>query len=202
VTGVGGAGVPSLSQILGWDTEHLYRATTDWVSSAAHWEDSFTSVHLGTLSPGGTAWEGQAAEAAQQRTFGDLVKVRGLADTLQEVAGIARRGADQLDYLKRLAVDAISEAREAGFTVGEDLSVTDPGRFGALCVGQAQQYAATIAARATALSIADKENAAKITTTTVELSNHGFAEPPRTGPRTRWTSNKRRRLPRRTRSMT
>ena len=159
-------------------TEHLYRAATDWVSSAEHWEDSFTSVHLGTLSPGGTAWEGQAAEAAQQRTFGDLVRVRGLADTLQEVAGIARRGADQLDYLKRLAVDAISGAREAGFTVGEDLSVTDPGRFGALRVGQAQQYAATIAARATALSIADKEIAAKITTTTVELSNHGFVEPP------------------------
>ena len=170
--------MPGLAHIHSWDIEHLYRAATDWAATAEHWEDSFTAVHSGTLSPGGTMWEGQAAEAAQERTFGDLVKVRGLSDTLLEAAGIARRGGDQLDYLKRHAVDAINQAREAGFTVGEDLSVTDASRVGALRVGQAQQHAATIAARAAALSVADSEIAAKITTTTAELSNHGFTEPP------------------------
>ena len=40
-------------------------------------------------------WEGEGAEAAQQRTFADLIKVRGLSDHLYEAAKIARRGADQ-----------------------------------------------------------------------------------------------------------
>jgi hypothetical protein len=171
-------GAPSLSQILGWDTEHLYRAATDWVSTAEHWENSFTSVYRGTLSPGGTVWEGVAAEAAQERTFADLVKVRGLSDTLQEAAAIARRGADQLDYLKRQTLDAIYDARAAGFSVGEDLSVSDTSRFGGLRVGQVQHHAMTIIARAAALSTADNEIAAKITTATAELNGHGLSEPP------------------------
>jgi hypothetical protein len=68
-------------------------------------------VHRGTLAPGGTAWEGQAADAAQERTFGDLVKVRGMSETLSKAATNARRGADQLDYLKREAIEAINDAQ-------------------------------------------------------------------------------------------
>src|SRR6478735_5484844 len=109
------AGIPSLSQILGWDTTHLHRAATDWTSAAQRWEQTFANVHRGTLAPGGTAWEGPAADAAQQRTFSDLVKVRGMSDALSDAATIARRGADQLDYLKRKAVEAINEAHETGF---------------------------------------------------------------------------------------
>jgi hypothetical protein len=175
---VGGAGVPSLSQILGWDTEHLYRAASDWVRTAEHWEDAFDSVHRGMLAPGGTAWEGAAADAAQERTFGDLVKVRGLADTLSEAATIARRGADQLDYLKRQAIEAINEAREAGLAVGEDLSVTDTSKYSGFRIAAMRQHAATIAARAAALSTADKDIAAKISAATTELNGRGFAESP------------------------
>ncbi|CAA0091652.1 Uncharacterised protein [Mycolicibacterium vanbaalenii] len=174
----GGAGAPSLSQILDWDTEHLYGAATDWESTAEHWEDTFTSVHRGTLAPGGTVWEGAAADAAQERSFGDLVTVRGLSDALQEAAAVARRGADQLDYLKRQAVDAVNDAREAGFTVGEHLSVTDARRYDGLRVGLARQHAATIAVRVAALNTADNEIAAKIATVTAQLDHHGLAELP------------------------
>ena len=135
-------------------------------------------MHRGTLAPRGTVREGAVADAAQERTFADLVEVRGLADTLQESAAIARRGADQLDYLKRRAVDAINNARDAGLAVGEDLSVTDTSKFGGLRVGLVQQHAATIASRAIALSTADNEIAGKITTATAVLNNHGFIEPP------------------------
>lgn len=180
MSGGGGTGMPSLSQILAWDAQHLCQAAVDWVSTAEQWEGSFSSVHHGCLSPGGTVWEGVAADAARERTFADLVRVRGLSDTLREAATIARRGADQLDYLKRNAIDAIKDAREAGFAVGEDLSVTDPSGRGALRVGQARQHAATIAARATALSVADNEIATKITTTTTELTHHGFDQSERT----------------------
>jgi hypothetical protein len=131
VSSVAAAGVRTLSEILGWDIEHLRQAAGDWGRTAEHWESSFTNVRQGTLSPGGTSWEGEAAEAAQQRAFADMVQVGGLADTLHEAAGVARRGADQLGALKRDTINAIGDARQAGFAVGEDLSVTDNGRRGA-----------------------------------------------------------------------
>jgi hypothetical protein len=171
-----GTALPSMSQILGWDTEHLSRAATDWTDTSGYWADAFDSVNGGMLAPGGTAWAGAAAEAAQGRAFGDLVKVRSLADTLSDAATIARRGADQLDYLKRQAVEAINEAREAGFTVGEDLSVTDTSKYSGLRIAAVRQHAATIAARAAALGTADKDIAAKMASATTELNGRGFAE--------------------------
>jgi len=171
-------GVPGLTQILTWDTGHLHRAAVDWTSTGEQWEEIFTGVHRGMLSPGGTVWEGNAAEAAQERSFADLVKVRGLSDVLHEAAAIARRGADQLDYLKHQAIDAIAEAEEAGFAVGEDLTVTDPRPIGALRVGQLREHAETIRARAMALGVADKEIASSITTAAGELAHHGFNEAP------------------------
>lgn len=174
------AGIPSLSQILGWDTTHLHRAATDWTSAAQRWEQTFTNVHRGTLAPGGTAWEGPAADAAQQRTFSDLVKVRGMSDALSDAATITRRGADQLDYLKRKAVEAINEAHEAGFTVGEDLSVTDASKYSGLRIAAMRSHAGAIAARAAALSTADQDIAAKISAATTRLSGDPFAESPQT----------------------
>lgn len=157
---------------------HLNQAATDWARTAEHWEETFTNVHRGTLAPGGTAWEGNAAEAAQDRTFGDLVTVRGLAESLREAAAVARRGADQLDHLKRHAVEAVNEARQAGFTVGEDLSVTDTSKSSGFRIAAVRQHAATIAARAVALSTADNDIAARIVAATTELNGRGFADPP------------------------
>ncbi|WP_234812924.1 hypothetical protein [Mycolicibacterium confluentis] len=142
------------------------------MAAAERWEDAFTNVHRGTVCPGGTVWEGQAAEAGQNRAFADLVKVRRLADSLQDAAVVARRGADQLDYLKRHTVDAINAARNAGFTVGENLAVTDSSRAGAFRIGHAQQHAATIASRASALIVADNDIAARITATVAQLADH------------------------------
>jgi hypothetical protein len=124
VPGVIGAGVPSLSQVYDWDTAHLHHAAAHWPATAERWEESFAELYRGTLSPGGTVWRGQAADAFQERAFADLAKVRGLADSLHEVAAGARRGAQRLDYLKREAIDAIRAAQAAGFDVGDDLSVT------------------------------------------------------------------------------
>jgi hypothetical protein len=176
-------GVPSLSQIAGWDTEHLESAARTWSTTAEHWEETFTAVHRGSLSPGGTIWEGEGAEAAQQRTFADLVKVRGLSDQLFNAAEIARRGADQLGYLKRMALAAVDDARTAGFDVGEDLSVSDRslvplGPAFAARQAQAQTLAAEIRLRAAALSAADHEIATKITAATAPLSGVAFDEEP------------------------
>ncbi len=174
-------GVPTLSQIEGWDTAYLESAAQSWTATGLHWEDTFTAVHRGSLSPGGTVWEGEGAESAQQRTFADLVRVRGFSDHLFEAAALARRGADELDYLKRSALDAVDKARTAGFTVGEDLSVSDRsvvplGPAFAVRQAQAQTLAAEIRIRAAALSAADHRIAAKITTATAPLSGIAFEE--------------------------
>lgn len=181
--GVGAAGVPGLSKIQSWDTEHLESAARSWEATATVWENSFAAVHQGSLRPGGTVWEGRAAEAAQERTFADLVKVRGISDSLTEAAGIARRGADQLDYRKRMALVAIEEARAAGFTVGEDLSVSDESRLWpaaafAARLAQAKRFAAEIHTRAAALSLADHEVAANIASAMAPLADARFDEAP------------------------
>lgn len=176
---VAGAALPSLSQILGWDTEHLSRAATDWSTTAQRWEDAFDTVHRGMLAPGGTVWVGAAAEAAQERAFADLVRVRGLADTLSDSATVARRGAEQLEYLKRQAIEAVREAREAGFTVGEDLSVIDTGKYSGVRAVAAQRYRVAITARAAALSAADRDIAARISAAATALNSVGFSESPK-----------------------
>ena len=174
---VSGAGTPSLSQIVNWDTSHLEDAARHWMATAEQWEDHFTVLHNEMLSPGGTAWEGAGAEAAQERTFADLVKVRGAADHLNGAAAAARYGASEISDAKNLALDAIAEAQEAGFSVGEDLSVTDSMLLGNLRATQAQQHAAAITTRATNLSALDQQVAAKISTAAAPLGEISFTEP-------------------------
>jgi Colicin D len=176
VAGVGGAGVPSLSEIQAWDVAHLEGAATHWKATAEHWESSFTSIHRVTVSPGGTVWEGVAAEAAQERAFADLVEVRGLADVLHESSAIARRGAETLDAAKRSVLEAVEEASSAGYVVGEDLSVAPP-RASVAAAAQAQVYAADIQQRAAQLVAHDEAIAAKIATTSAPLTGVTFPEP-------------------------
>lgn len=179
--GVGGVGAPSLSEIQAWDVTHLENAARDWTATAEYWESSFTSIHRASGSPGGTVWEGAAAEAAQERAFADLVKVRGLADFLHDSAAIARRGAETLYSAKRSVLDAVEEARAAGYVVGEDLSVRSP-RGGLTAQAQARAFAAHIQARAAQLAVHDKEIAANITSSTAPLHAVTFAETPQTSP--------------------
>lgn len=177
MAGVVGVGGPSLSEIQAWDVAHLENAAIDWTTAAQHWESSFTPIHRASVSPGGTVWEGVAAEAAQERAFADLVKVRGLADVLHESAAIARRGAETLYSVKQSVLDAIADANAAGYLVGEDLSVTPP-RSSVAAEAQAQLYATQIQERANQLAVHDQEIAAKITTTTAPLHGVAFADPP------------------------
>jgi hypothetical protein len=171
----------SWSEIQAWDVTHLENAARDWPATAEHWESSFTSIHRASVSPGGTVWEGVAAEAAQASAFADLVKVRGLADVLHEAASIARRGAETLYSAKRNVLDAVEAASAAGYVVSEDLSVA-PSRGGVAAQAQAQLYATRIQERAAQLIVQDKEVAAKITSSTAPLNAVNFAETPSTSP--------------------
>ncbi|MUL50058.1 hypothetical protein FZI85_29935 [Mycobacterium sp. CBMA293] len=170
------------SDIEAWGTTHLETAATHWRSAAERWEGHFETIHTGMLRPGGTAWEGAAADAAAERSWGDLVKVRGAGDALYAAAGHATTGADDIAWAKRQVLDAIAEAEESGFTVGQDFSVTDKSS-GALMRStvarqqQAQTFAAEISERVQTLAALDKRVAGKITAALAPLRGMNFGEP-------------------------
>jgi hypothetical protein len=174
---------PTLSQIADWDVGHLEQAASDWTTRANQWEAHFETLHREAMSPGGSVWDGWAADAAQHRTYADLVKVRGAADDLRIAATAARRGADELLYARTGVLKAIVAAEKAGLVVGEDLSVTVALTSGSALeesrqLASARQRADEIAARVIELSAVDKRIADTITTASAPLAEFHFTESP------------------------
>jgi hypothetical protein len=180
------AAAPTLSQIQGWSTEHLQTAATHWAQTAQTWEDAFTRIHREAPYPGGTPWEGEAAEAALLRTGSDRAVVVGAADSLQSAASAARYGAEEIVFARQLALEAVAEARGAGFTVGEDLSVTSqmtgPPALQAARQAQGQLLAAEIRTRAEALVAVDTEVAGKVSSAIAGVNTAQFGSTPVTTP--------------------
>lgn len=175
--------MPTLSEITNWDVAHLEQASSDWIRSARMWERHFGTLHREAMAPGGADWDGRAADAAQHRTYADLVKVRSAADDLRNAAGVARRGAEDLLGARSNVLRAIAAAQRAGLTVGEDLSVTVALTGGSATeqlrqLANAQQRADEIAARVKELEAVDERVARAITGATAPLSELNFTESP------------------------
>jgi hypothetical protein len=162
-----GAMVPTLWQVHVWDTEHLAEAAAHWSGTATVWGDAFANLSAHMPCPGGSPWEGEAAEAAQHRTYTDKLTVMGLADQLHHASAIARAGARDIDAAKRGVLAAVNAARDAGFIVGEDFSVVSresgPASVTAARQAQAQVLAVDIRARLAELIATDQQVAAMIT---------------------------------------
>lgn len=177
-----GGPVPTLSQVRDWDTEHLVTAAGHWTKTATVWEDSFTHLAANISSPGGVPWEGEAAEAAQQRAHSDKMTVIGLADQLHSASTIATAGAREIDEARRSVVRLVDAAEEDGFTVGEDFSVSDPNYYDRLTAAARQARAEAIATKLHAavgtLMSVDNKVARELTTATSGLGGNVF---PRTG---------------------
>jgi hypothetical protein len=183
VPNVIGVGLPTLTQIASWDTTHLRVAEEDWSAIADGWEKHFTTVQSASQEPGGSPWEGHAAEAAQARAYNDLIKVRQLSDSLQSAAAVARRGADRLEHAKRGVLDSVQHAEESGFTVAEDLSVTSRHNGGGPAaqsqhLAEAIEHVATIRTRAAKLGQLDRDVSGELSAATADLDNIAFAESP------------------------
>lgn len=170
------AAIPTREQVEGWDTAHLETARIDWTSTAGQWESQFETIHQGMVRPGGTLWEGAGADAAQDRAWADVVKVRGMADHLHNASAAARHGAGEIAWAKNRALGAISAAEVAGFAVGQDLSVTDRQVMGpsaelAARQAQAQMLAAEIRTAAANLVAVDNAVAGKISSALAPLDH-------------------------------
>src|SRR6185312_6884191 len=153
--------LPTLSQIRSWPTEHLELAADSWTATAGAWDDAFTAVYRQAPCPGGTEWDGRTADAAIQRVAADRSKVIGAVDNLRSAADIARKGITDIQSARRLALQAVSQAQAAGFTVGEELSVSGtrggPPAAQAARMAQAQQLSTVIRSRAATLTVVDQQ---------------------------------------------
>ena len=84
------SGLPRLSEIQGWDTQHLTTAAQSWDDTATRWQNGFADVIRHSYTPGGSVWEGSAAAAAQERADADRAKVNKVAERLRTLAADAR----------------------------------------------------------------------------------------------------------------
>ncbi len=175
-----GGTVPTLSEVREWDTEHLISAAGHWTTTATVWEDAFTQLASRILFPGGAPWEGEAAEAAQQRTYSDKMAVIGLADQLHSASAIAKAGAREIDAARDAVLKVVDAAEAAGFTVGEDFSVTDPHYYDAVTAAarqaQAISFATSLRATVGTLVATDIRIAGEITSSTADLGANVFPD--------------------------
>jgi hypothetical protein len=123
ITIAGDPSLPTLSQLKAWQTEH-FAELADWCEAEARrWEDSFTRVHESVKN---ADWAGDGKDAAMNLSEKDLYKVRGAGQCLRDAAPLLRTTGENERFAKAAALAAVANAQEAGFTVGEDLSVHDP----------------------------------------------------------------------------
>lgn|GEM_PF-3114736 len=177
------AGVPGLSALLTWPTEHLAEA-------AAHWEDvgerSYGAAHGVWSDALGVDWSGEAAEALRTDTHADMLTTSGVVDQLQEAATVARGGASELEAARSQVQYAVDDARSAGFEVGEDLSVTDRMAGGSAAQMAARQaaaeaHAANIGGRAAQLVSVDAQVAGRVTAAVAGIGSTFPPAPPSKG---------------------
>jgi len=174
-------GIPTLSQVRSWNTDYLTEAADHWTRTAVVWEDSFIALANQISMPGGTPWEGEAADAAFASAHTDRMTVIGLADELHAAARIARTGAGQIDFARSAVLRVVEAAEAADFVVGEDFSVTCPGLFDPVTAAarhaQAEAIATDLRAVVGTLAATDAEVASSLTAATGGLGTTLFPEP-------------------------
>lgn len=158
------ASVPSLAEVGLWNADYLDESARSWTYAAQIWQDAYLAVYRQVQLPGGTEWTGSGADAALARVAEDRSRVGGAADALEGAAAAARDGARRLNAARELVLEAVDEARIAGFNVAEDYSVSSSGKvpLSPQTAVQAQSLASKIRHRVLALVAADREVAARI----------------------------------------
>ena len=173
-------GLPTLSQIRSWDVDHLIEAAEHWDSTANRWDDVYGQVWQQSL---GMNWQGRARDALADRTTADKAMVSPKSGQLREASLTARKGAGDISAVQRSVLYKIDDARQSGFVVGEDLSVTDTqSSHNAAALAQrqalAQALSADIRSRAAQLIATDSEVGTKLTTCAGDVGSLTFDEKP------------------------
>jgi hypothetical protein len=171
---------PTLSEIRAWDVEHLIKGADHWEGTADQWDRVALQVWQDSH---GLDWTGEARDALIERTSMDKTTMVGKSDRLREAANIARRGAGDISAAQRAVLYKVDDAHNAGFFVGEDLSVIDTrssrtAAERAARQAQAQVFAADIRQRAAQLVGSDHEVAGNLANAASGIGNLNFNEQP------------------------
>lgn len=167
----------TLSQICEWSTEHLIDAGRYLATNADQWEDVFLLMRNQSHA---LTWQGVGGAALRQRASADLPVVGDKADLLRRAARIARNGASDISAAQRRVLYAVQDAQDAGFLVGQDLSVIDtrartsPAEQAAR-QAQAECFTAEICARAEQLEATDANVASQLIAAAAGVSEVRFA---------------------------
>jgi hypothetical protein len=158
-------GLPGLSELLDWPTDHLTEAADYWETIGERcymvanqvWRDA-TSID----------WQGEAIEALRTATHADMMTTSAVADQLQAATKVARSGASDLYAARSRLRYSVEDARTARFAVGEDICVTDrllsrSAAQRAARQAQAQAFADDIRQRAIQLVELDRQVGDRVT---------------------------------------
>lgn len=113
------------SDVIGWNTAHLDAAASRWQQLAEESLEAFAKHRQNTDEPGGSRWSGQAKDAALEKVQSDQAVVGRQSQLQVESARTALRGAGDIRAAQRAALEAIADAESDGFSVAEDLSISD-----------------------------------------------------------------------------
>ena len=168
------ARVPTLTEIRRWDPGRLTHTGSQWETTAASWENTFSELTTELDTPGGRPWDGVTADRARRLADADRLHVIATADRLHAAAGIARAGAGRIEEARRTVLRIADSARAAGFDVGEDLAVTspDPGRR-----YQASTLTRSLDSQVGRLLLLDRQIATDIAEATHGLGPDGTGKP-------------------------
>jgi len=117
---------PTKSQVLHTDPQKVLDLIDGWTKAVDTLEQQAETYKKYVDRPGGSYWEGKAAEAAQNHAGQDLKAVAAVRDTVDQGAGQVRNAVSSslmppLSNAKNIIANAESQQ---GVTVNEDLSIS------------------------------------------------------------------------------
>ncbi|MGO4615639.1 hypothetical protein AB4305_14790 [Nocardia sp. 2YAB30] len=108
------------------DPSKLITLGDSWITFGADLEHLFDRYVDAVTKVNGTYWDGQCAQAAQERAQADQKTMQTLADKIGAVAQRAKQGYDEIDAPLRRARGALIEAERRGYAIADTLALSIP----------------------------------------------------------------------------
>ncbi|BBY06347.1 hypothetical protein [Mycobacterium noviomagense] len=123
--------IPTQSALRAYDVSHLTEHATHWRELAERRRSVVGAINAQAKS---LDWQGQGDEAMKAAMAQHLSTADDEAELLDAAAQTAEGGASVLHQQQHSILSSVDQARQSGFAVGEDWSVTDamyrPGSMG------------------------------------------------------------------------
>ena len=116
---------PTRAQIESWDPASLTAIADAWIALGSKAEDLFSRYLSSVTTVHGAYWEGETAEAAQDRAAADRKTAGEVVDAIEALAKTAQQGFHEIDAPLQRARMAVLAAEADRFVVSDALQLTD-----------------------------------------------------------------------------